>query len=368
MGTGIAEVINNGAAKTAAQLSAPNTTAATATTPNAAPSQTLITPVAPPARASLYFQHMRTGVQLTPPLYVDMRYRWARLTGMNWLECTQASVFAWAQKTGWKNGAVYYESVPLNTAADVVLFQQAVYPPDMPLLSLNEVGNLSFWDFPPSGATGRSFIDWGGFLQGYNVDGSPSGSNISYMAQGVDWLATYIQYWINNYLKTPYDVTAAIPYGYNYFDQMRLYDANETDMVQFLSLVNFLKVPVGTKTFFDDVLNAAPTIVAGLVSVATLGIGTPLLALTLASVALKVAQSNLNKTEVAPAANLTAFNQQVVNAPANVNTAAEAETIAEATGNNILNAAKANPILYIAIAIVVILIIVYMAKHNANGN
>jgi hypothetical protein len=103
-------------------------------------------------------------------------------------------------------------------------------------------------------------------------------------------------------------------------------------IVTYLENLNYLIEPVGKKTFWDDVLNAAPLIIAGIVTIASFGIGTPALAAALAGVALKYGQAQVNK--IAAEASQIQAAAETSNEAANVNTVAENQVIEQGNVND----------------------------------
>lgn len=249
--------------------------------------------------SSIRFDGERSGAILLPPPYIDNRRQikntisdpsvtdgWFVLTAQDIVD-NRNYVNALNKKNG-------YAAAPVLTLgqATAMMQSEATYPPDLPVLQLTldatgKAARLCWYAVPKAGQLGTSFIDSSAWLEFYNLDGTPTGvpnggKQPNGAVQALFWMYSYIQYYISIYLPLPYDLTAAIPYGYNYWDQQRMNYNTSAKMQQFLSGLNYLTAPVGKKTFFDDVLNASGTvivaIVGGLASVATLGAASPALA------------------------------------------------------------------------------------------
>jgi hypothetical protein len=250
------------------------------------------------------FTGQLTGTVLAPPSQLDRRYQLGNIKGIPWYQVT--------------------------AAMDPTYIIDAVYPPDLPLLQLTPEGRLNWYYMPAAGELGASFVTAAAWLQHYNFDGTATGSpngawQPTTSTQALYWMYTYIQYYLNKFLKTPYDITALIPYGYNYYDQWRLNYSTPSKIITYLENLNYLIEPVGKKTFWDDVLNAAPLIIAGIVTIASFGIGTPALAAALAGVALKYGQAQVNKIAAEGAA--IQAGAEMSNEAANVNTDAENQVV-----------------------------------------
>lgn len=91
-----------------------------------------------------------------------------------------------------------------------------------------------------------------------------------------EWVSYNCQYYIDKYLKVPYDIGEGVAYTHNWIDQLNL--AGQTgDLQKWLSGINLFIEPTGKPDFWDTVLNAAPVAILGLVTIASAGILSPYL-------------------------------------------------------------------------------------------
>lgn len=91
-----------------------------------------------------------------------------------------------------------------------------------------------------------------------------------------DWLFQNVQYYINRYLKNPYDINQLIPYGTNWTDQM-IESVKSGKISIYLDNCNFLVQPVGSKTFWDSFYLAVPLLITAAATIVTAGGASPTL-------------------------------------------------------------------------------------------
>ena len=367
-------------------LSSPLSAAATAaqtagvltpTPGNGAPLSTVLTnsqTVQTPPPSPIPFDGAGEGVILPPPAYVDGRYRWFTIISGNnmgfpvpsfWYDVTPQmlvdytnAAIAYNQKLGYASGA----PLTLNDAI-AKLQRQAVYPPDLPLLQItldktNTNPRLCWYDYPETNATGMSFINSSAWTQGYDVNGNPTTG--AEAIEGLFWMYTYIQAYLDKFLNSPYDFTALVPYGFNYWDELRTkYNTLDT-IEQYLSNVNYLTAPTGHATFWDGVLNAAPLVIIAVVgtafTIASAGAVSPLFVAAFTAV-FKKAVSTGQAIRAADAAQLSA--------PATIANASgvNATNIATTVGTQALENPVANPSIFIFI-VVLVLVFLLMVKEK----
>ena len=95
---------------------------------------------------------------------------------------------------------------------------------------------------------------------------------------GYEMLWRGVQFYIDNFLKVPYNVKELVAFGQSYEYQFKkAWQKNDEAKRGYLSVINFLERPVGTQTFWDKFVNYIPIIWATAASIITAGIGSPLL-------------------------------------------------------------------------------------------
>lgn len=94
-----------------------------------------------------------------------------------------------------------------------------------------------------------------------------------------DMIFLNVQNYIDKFLAVPYSVKALVAYGTSYYNFLSdiLHRKNKTQLVDFLSNINFFERPKSEKTFWDKLLQASPVIVLTAFSILTMGAGTPAL-------------------------------------------------------------------------------------------
>lgn len=95
---------------------------------------------------------------------------------------------------------------------------------------------------------------------------------------GYEMLWRGVQFYIDNFLKVPYNVKELVAFGQSYEYQFKkAWQKNDDAKRGYLSVINFLERPVGTQTFWDKFVNYIPIIWATAASIVTAGLGSPLL-------------------------------------------------------------------------------------------
>lgn len=117
-----------------------------------------------------------------------------------------------------------------------------------------------------------------------------------------DWIKYNCQYYIDKYLKIPYDLEEGIAYTKNWIDQLNT-ASQSGDLLKWLSGINLFIEPTGKPDFWDTVLLAAPVAIYGLMAVVSGGLGGPLLATAVAAITGAVTKGDIaNRQKDAQAA------------------------------------------------------------------
>ncbi len=128
----------------------------------------------------------------------------------------------------------------------------------------------------------------------------PDLSKIAVGRQGLQpaysWIMINVQYYINRYLKLPYNVWDNVPYTDSWARNLNL-TMQSGDLSKFLSGVNFLVQPVGGPSFWDKVISAAPLIIGGIASIMTLGAAAPALVAAAANLITSTAAKDMAKNQ-----------------------------------------------------------------------
>ena len=169
------------------------------------------------------------------------------------------------------------------------------------------------------------------------------------------------QYFIDTFLKTPYNVRALV-YGNDSYPNLfknALWDSKHIDvLINVLGNLNFLfPPPPGQPGFFDKFAKAFPVIWAGVFSIVTAGAGTPALVGIVGALAAKYAmQLQKTKDQQDLIAN---YEQWKLQNPDNV----KGEVVTDPTGKNIIDKSM-SPWLWVAIAGAAVLIIKKRKKRK----
>lgn len=126
----------------------------------------------------------------------------------------------------------------------------------------------------------------------------PGEFNSDFQLQGrtpMDWIAINIQYYLNQFLNVPFDVYGAVDYGKSWINILST-ASQKNDLNGWLSVCNFLLQPQADPSTWDKVAQILPaailTIVGGVLTIATAGAATPLLAGAISKVSTAVKQSD----------------------------------------------------------------------------
>jgi len=117
-----------------------------------------------------------------------------------------------------------------------------------------------------------------------------------------DWIGINIQYYLNKYLNVPFDINGKVQYGKSWITIL-MNASNNTDLNGWLGVCNFLLQPQADPSTWDKVAAVLPaailTVVGGVLTIATAGAATPLLAGTISKVSQAVKSSSAQNAQVA---------------------------------------------------------------------
>lgn len=108
----------------------------------------------------------------------------------------------------------------------------------------------------------------------------PGGEWVWKWVDGWNMLWCGVQEYIDKFLKVPYNVRDLVAFGESYENVMKnilLGKDRKVKMANYLGNIDFLAAPVGHRGFWDKLAGFAPAIMAGIVTVFTAGLGSPLL-------------------------------------------------------------------------------------------